>query len=111
VNLRPRPALCFNPILGAVTDAPAPSRLHLGAANATGLEWGARPAFMARQVSAQCRNGVLSISRPKSPSLRSAGGWADRRKAAGFNLFYADEEADAKVRLDNWLEAARQPGA
>lgn len=111
VNLKPRPALCFNPILGAASDAPAPIRMHLGAANATGLEWGARPAFMARQVSAQCKNGVLAISRPKSPSLRPAGSWTDRRKAAGFNLFYADEEADAQRRLNAWTAAARQPGA
>jgi hypothetical protein len=103
VNLKPRPALCFNPILGAVTDRPAPARLHLGAANATGLEWGARPAFLARQVSARCEGGVLRVSRPRSTSLRPTGSWADRRKAAGFNLFYADEEADAKARLAAFL--------
>lgn len=102
VNLSPRPALCFNPILGAVTDRPAPARLHLGAANATGLEWGARPAFMARQVSARCEGGVLRVSKPKSASLRQTGNWADRRKVPGFNLFYADLEADAKARLAAW---------
>lgn len=101
-NLAPRPSLCFNPLLGAVTDQPAPARLHLGAANATGLEWGARPAFMARQVSARCVGGVLIVSRPKSSSLKQGGDWADRRKAPGFNLFYADLEADAKVRLAAW---------
>jgi len=105
VNLRPRPALCFNPILGAVTDRPAPARLHLGAANATGLEWGARPAFMARQVSARCADGVLQVSRARSASLRLTGSWTDRRKAAGFNLFWADEEADAAARLAAWLKA------
>jgi hypothetical protein len=103
VNLAPRPALCFNPILGAVTDKPAPERMHLGAANATGLEWGARPAFMARQVSARCEDGVLRVSRPKSSALQKTGNWIDRRKAAPFNLFYADEEADAKARLAAWL--------
>lgn len=102
VNLAPRPALCFNPVLGAVTDALAPARLHQGAANATGLEWGARPAFLTRQVSAKCEKGVLRVSRPKSSSLKPRGGWADRRKAPGFNLFYADVEADAKRRLAAW---------
>lgn len=101
-NLSPRPALCWNPLLGAVSDQPAPARLHLGAANATGLEWGARPAFMARQVSARCEGGVLHVTRPKSSSLRQTGSWADRRKAPGFNLFYADLEADAKARLAVW---------
>ena len=103
VNLSPRPALCFNPILGAVTEAPAAARLHLGAANATGLEWGARPAFLARQVSAQCRGGVLYVSRPQSSALRRSGSWADRRKVEGFNLFYADIEADARQRLASYL--------
>ena len=58
---------------------------------------------MARQVSARCEGGVLRVSRPKSASLRPTGSWADRRKAAGFNLFYADEEADAKQRLAAFL--------
>ena len=101
-NLSPRPSLCFNPILGAVTDQPAPIRLHLGAANATGLEWGARPAFMARQVGARCEGGILHVTKPRSASLKQAGSWADRRKVPGFNLFYADLEADAKRRLAAW---------
>ncbi|WP_374470479.1 DUF3089 domain-containing protein [Phenylobacterium sp.] len=99
-NLRGRPALCFNPILSATTDEPAPARLHRGAANATDLEWGARPAFMARQVSARCEGGVLRVSVPRSAALKRTGSWADRRKAPGFNLFYADLEADAKGRVD-----------
>jgi hypothetical protein len=103
VNITPRPALCFNPVFGAVTQAPAPARLHLGAANATGLEWGARPAFMARQVAARCEGGVLRVTRPRSNSLKKTGDWADRRKVPGFNLFYADVEADAKQRLAAWL--------
>ncbi len=93
------PALCFNPILGATTDEPAPARMHLGAANATGLEWGARPAFMARQVSAKCDGGVLRVSAPRSASLKPFGSWTDRRMAPGFNLFYADLESDARARV------------
>jgi hypothetical protein len=105
VNLGERPALCFNPVLGRVTDDPAPARLALGAANATGLEWGARPGFLARQVSAQCRDGVLQVSRPKSANLRSGGTWADHRKVPGFNLFWADLEADSLARLAGWRAA------
>ena len=99
VNLNNRPALCFNPILGAVSEDPAPARLHLGATNATGLEWGARPAFLGRQVSAVCRGGVLRVTHPKSASLKRQGSWADQRKVPGYNLFYADLEADAKARV------------
>ena len=99
VNLQGRVPLCFNPLLGAASNAPAPARLSLGAANATGLEWGARPAFLTRQVAARCEKGVLRVSRPKSSSLRPSGSWTDQRKAAAYNLFYADIEADAKARV------------
>ena len=68
-----RPVLCVNPLLGAIGDADAPARLNLGAANATGLEWGARPGFMGRQVGAQCVDGILRVSRPRSASLRPSG--------------------------------------
>ena len=99
-NLHGRPVVCFNPILGAVTETEAPARLHQGAANATGLEWGARPAFMARQVSARCRDGVLLVSKPRSDALQPTGSWEDRRKMPGYNLFYADLEADAQARVE-----------
>ena len=106
VNLQGRVPLCFNPLLGAASNAPAPARLSLGAANATGLEWEARPAFLTRQISARCEKGVLRVSRPKSSSLRASGSWTDRRKAVAYNLFYADIEADAKARVAA-LEAQR----
>ena len=64
-------------------------------ANATGLEWGARPAFLARQVSAHCEGGVLRVSAPRSASLKPSGSWTEQRMAPGFNLFYADLESDA----------------
>ncbi len=98
VNLEHRTPLCFNPLLGGVTLERAPARLNLGAANATGLEWGARPAFLQRQVSAVCENGLLRTSKPKSNALRDNGSWADRRKVDAYNLFYADVEADALSR-------------
>lgn len=96
---RDEPQLCVNPVLGARSDQKAPARLNLGAANATGLEWGARPAFLSRQVSARCVDGVLEVSQPGSGSLKPSGSWAERKKAPGYNLFYADLEADAQARL------------
>jgi len=111
VNLEGRAPLCFNPILGAVTDAPAPARLHLGAANATDLEWGVRPAFLARKIRAHCEHGILRISRPKSSTLRPTGTWSDRKKVPGFNLFYADLEADARARLKAWRAPVVAPPA
>ncbi len=106
-SLDGRTPLCVNPLLGAATDAVAPVRLNRGAANATGLEWGVRPGFLARQVSARCENGILRVSRPRSESLQRTGGWAERRRAAPFNLFWADLEADAHRRTAAWLAADR----
>lgn len=95
--------LCVNPLLGRQSPDLAPARLALGAANATGLEWGARPAFLVRQVSARCDNGILRVSPPRSSSLKRSGGWADRLRVPGYNLFYADLEADARRRVAAWL--------
>ena len=95
--------LCVNPLLGAMTDRPAPAKLNLGAANATELEWGVRPAFLPRQVSAQCVDGMLRVSHPNSASLRPPSTWPDKYKAPGNNLFYADLEADAMKRVATYL--------
>jgi hypothetical protein len=113
-QLAQAPPLCVNPLLGGLSDALAPARHNLGAANATGLEWGVRPGFMARQVSARCVNGVLQVSRPRSASLQPQGSWADRLRAPPFNLFWADLEADALARTGAWRSSqphsvARQP--
>jgi hypothetical protein len=104
-GLNGRLPLCVNPLLGAATDAEAPPRLNRGAANATGLEWGARPGFMARQVGAQCIDGVLRVTRPRSALLRPHGGWAEHLRVAPYNLFWADLEADARTRATVWLAA------
>lgn len=102
VELGDRPALCVNPVSGSDDDAAVPKRRHLGAANATGLEWGLRPAFIDRQIATQCRDGLLRHTVLKSESFREFSGWADRRKARPYNLFYADIEADALARLAAW---------
>jgi hypothetical protein len=99
VTLEGRAPLCVNPLLGAQTEIRAPARLNLGAANATGLEWGSRPALLKRQVWAQCENGLLHTGYPKATSLRESGSWTDRRKVDGFNLFWADIEADVQARV------------
>jgi hypothetical protein len=100
------PALCVNPLTGSIAAPRAPAQSNLGAANATGLEWGVRPAFLSHEVSAECRDGVLWVSRPKSPTLRSSGSWADQKKAPDYNLFYADIEADVKARATAYEASA-----
>lgn len=97
-----REALCVNPVTGAATEREISEREHLGGANATGLEWGARPAFLSRQVATQCRDGLLRYSTPPSRAFERSGSWADRQKAYPYNLFYADIEADVAARLDAW---------
>jgi hypothetical protein len=91
-----------NPLLGGLGDEDAPPRLNLGAANASGLEWGARPGFLTRQVGARCVGGILRVTRPRSASLRPTGGWLERLRVPTYNLFYADIEADARARFAAW---------
>ena len=85
------------------------ARLNLGAANASELEWGARAAFLPRQVSAQCEGGVLRVSRPKSGSLQAAGGWPDKYKERPYNPFFADIEADAMRRVATFYGRTEMP--
>jgi hypothetical protein len=106
-----RPALCVNPLTGAANEAPAGEMANLGAVNATDMEWGLRPAFLPHQVAAQCRGGVLRVTRPNSPTLQPARGWAERLKAPRFNVFWADLEADARARVDALAASGYRPPA
>jgi hypothetical protein len=100
VELEGRSPVCVNPVIGSTAEDVVPARAHRGATNATGLEWGARPALVAREVETQCRDGILRHSWPDLESIRKGGGsWADRRKARPYNLFYGDLEADVASRL------------
>lgn len=102
VELAGRAAVCVNPVTGSTDTAPVAARLHKGATNATGLEWGARPALLAREIATQCRGGLLRHTEPKTESFRETGSWADRRKSRPYNLFYGDIEADVQARLTAW---------
>ena len=102
VDLENRAPLCVNPVSGAAGEAVVSARLHHGAANATGLEWGVRPAFIDRAVATQCRHGILRHTELTTESFKEVGDWADRRKARPYNLFYADIEEDVERRLNVW---------
>ncbi len=103
IDLGGRPSLCVNPVTGSTDTQPVEARAHKGATNATGLEWGARPALMAREIATQCRGGLLRHTEPTTESFRDAGSWADRRKSRPYNLFYGDIEADVQARLTSWM--------
>ena len=104
-----QPVLCVNPLLGGTSQDEAPARLNLGAANASELEWGARAAFLPRQVSARCDGGILRVSRPRSGSLRAAGNWPDKYKERPYNPFFADIEADAMRRVATYYGRVEMP--
>lgn len=105
VELEGRAALCVNPVTGSTDTAAVAARAHRGATNATGLEWGARPALRAREVATQCRGGLLRHSDPDIEAFRESGSWADRRKSRPYNLFYGDVEADVLTRVTAWRAA------
>lgn len=105
INVDDAPTACVNPITGSADRPAASARDSRGATNATNLEWGARPPLVSRAVSAECRDGVLRYVRPDSESFRRKGPWADQRKGAPYNLFYADIEADVLARLAAWSAA------
>jgi hypothetical protein len=102
VDLAGREALCVNPVTGSTDTGPVEARLHQGATNATGLEWGVRPALMAREIATQCRGGLLRHTELKTESFRETGNWAARRKSRPYNLFYGDIEADVQARIAVW---------
>ncbi|MBN8528304.1 MAG: DUF3089 domain-containing protein [Caulobacterales bacterium] len=110
VDLGGREALCVNPVTGSTDSAQVEARNHRGATNATGLEWGARPALMAREMATQCRDGLLRHTAPRRESFREQGDWTERRMARPYNLFYGDIEADVQTRLSNWLAGQSIPG-
>lgn len=105
-DLNGRRPLCVNPVTGVADDARTEARRHLGGANATGLEWGVRPAILDRLVTTQCRAGLLRHSDPATESFSNGGSWSDRRKTRSYNLFFADIQADSHARLASWEAAA-----
>ncbi len=105
------PILCVNPVTGSAARPDSPESAARGAANATGLEPGARPPLLAAQVAARCdADGLLRFTRPRSPALQRDGeSWAAHLRVAPFNLFWADLEADAARRVAALARALRPP--
>ena len=93
-------ALCVNPLTGAVGAPEGGEAANLGAAAATRLEWGLRPALLAGQASASCKDGLLRVSRPRSPALQHSTAWPEHLREPPFNLFWANLEADALGRVE-----------
>jgi len=82
---------------------------NLGATDATGRPWPPRPALLAHQVEAECRDGLLVVSTPEAPELRPAQSWAEKLRAPTYNLFYGDLAADATARVSAWYGGPLAP--
>ncbi|ESQ77059.1 DUF3089 domain-containing protein [Asticcacaulis sp. YBE204] len=95
-------ALCVNPLTGGATQDMIEARHSLGAANATGLEWGASPGLISRKTSARCRGEILYVSKPSGDSFVTSGSWSDKKKIRNYNLFYGDLQADIAERWFNY---------
>jgi hypothetical protein len=92
------PLLCINPLNWSVGDGRADAERHLGAASATGLEFGSNPPAIARIIGAACDNGVLVVDRPTQAFLRRPVWFSEKWRARSYNLFYHDLAADAARR-------------
>lgn len=106
--LETRGTLCTNPLLWTTGEDFAPARLHRGGAVAEGLTLGETPSPMANQTGAQCENGLLMIERPQSRLLRRPDRLVEDRRVPPFNLFYADLQANAQLRLSRLIEVMEE---
>jgi hypothetical protein len=93
--------LCTNPLSWSATDALVDRDHHIGAASATGLRPGETPPAIAKTVSAQCEDGILSVTSPSQSFLRRKHWFGDHWRAQDFNLFFHDLTADAQRRVEN----------
>lgn len=98
-----RPDLvCVNPVLGGATPVQSAPAAHHGAASATGLRLDETPPAIRSAVTAQCVDGVLSVSTPEQAFLRVRRWFGAQWRPQPFNIFYHDLVADARRRLHNY---------
>jgi hypothetical protein len=90
--------LCVNPLSWTISEARAAPDVHLGAASATGLRFGATPAALPKAVGASCANGTLIVDRPTQSFLRRRDWMGAKWRARTYNLFFFDLRHDAERR-------------
>jgi len=100
-----RDLICTNPLTWTVTNAMIEANLHKGGVSAIGFEPSLRPTIHSQQVSAQCVDGLLQISKPKIGSLRRPRKIGGRFRTLPSNLFYEDLRLNARVRVDALINA------
>lgn len=91
--------LCVNPLTWTrTTDYVGPEN-HKGAASATGLKLGDRPAAIPHAVGARCVDGILVVDRPRQKFLRRGKWFGAKWHVQPYNLFYRDLTLDAARRV------------
>ena len=95
-----RPLACTNPLSWTVDTRLHPEDLHKGGVSAIGFEPGIRPTVHPNQVSAQCRDGLLHVSKPAIRSLRRPRRIGGKFRTLPSNLFYEDLRQNAVARVD-----------
>ena len=103
------PLLCTNPLTWTVSDALAPAALHKGGVGAVGFEPGLRPTVHSQQVTAQCENGILRVSKPGVASLRRPRKFGGKFRTLPSNLFYADLRENAEMRVEALIASGILP--
>ncbi|MGB0908427.1 MAG: DUF3089 domain-containing protein [Maricaulaceae bacterium] len=104
-----RELLCTNPLLWKTSTELADKTLHKGGMAAEGIEPDLLPAPLPRQVSAQCKDGMLFVGKPKSRSLRRPFGLGARFWTLPSNLFFEDLRLNARMRADNLITSGELP--
>ena len=109
VSVEGRPLLCTNPLLWNRSEDYAPQRLHLGGVAAEGLDPDMKPAAMAKQVGAQCEDGILYVDKPKRRSLRRPFKVGGKFRTLPSNLFYEDLRVNAEKRVQALIDSETLP--
>lgn len=90
--------VCVNPVTWQANEQPSSREDHVGAASATGIEFGAMPPAVAKAVVAQCVGGVLVVEPPSQDYFRRAPWFKAKWRAQPFNLFFHDIAENAALR-------------
>ena len=96
--------LCTNPLTWTRDQTFASPELHKGGVSAVGFEPDLRPTIHARQVSAQCVDGLLQVSKPEIRSLRRPRKIGGRFRTLPSNLFYEDLRLNARARVQALID-------
>ncbi len=96
---------CINPVIWTTDETVAGAEIHGGSVwfNTTNND---PPGIDQNVVSAQCRDGLLRITRPTVVTYRLVMMGPDNYHAYNYGLFYMDLRKNALTRVNAWLAEA-----